>query len=96
MVSRRSDFTRINPPIVYGYKVDEDPIKFLDEVYKMLYAMGVSSSEKDDLASYQLKDMAQTWYVQWRGNRSFRGGPMTWEIFKTTFVDQFFPREMRE
>ena len=25
-----------------------------------------------------------------------KGGPVTWEIFQATFVDRFFPREIRE
>ena len=56
----------MNPPTFYGSKVDEDPQEFIDEVYKILYAMGVSSSEKAELDTYQLKDVAQTLYVQWR------------------------------
>ena len=75
----------MNPPIFYGSKVDEDPQDFLDEVYKVLYAMGVSSIEKDGLASHQLKGVAHTLYVQWRDNRSFRGGLVTWEIRKESF-----------
>ena len=39
-------------------KVDEDPYELIDEVYKILYAMGVSSSEKVELATNQLKDVA--------------------------------------
>ena len=58
--------------------------------------MEVSSSEKTELSSYQLKDMAQTWYMQWRDNGPLRGGPVTWEIFKETFLDWFFLREMSE
>ena len=46
--------------------------------------------------TYKLKDVAQTCYVQWRDNRPSRCGPVIWEIFKATFVDRFFPREMRE
>ena len=46
MASRLRDFTRMNPPTFYGSKVDEDPQEFIDEVYKILYAIGVSSSEK--------------------------------------------------
>ena len=63
MASCLKDFSRINPPNFYGSKVDENPQEFIDEVYKILYAMGVSSSEKVELAKYQLKDMDQTWYV---------------------------------
>ena len=40
--------------------------------------------------------MDQTWYVQWRDNKPFRGGPVTWEIFKKAFHCRFFPRLMRE
>ena len=70
----------MNPPTFYESKVDENPHEFLDVVYKVLYAMGVTSSEKAELASYLLKNVAQTWYVHWRDNRSLRGGVVTWEI----------------
>ena len=43
----------------------------------MLYAMGVTSSEKAELASYKLNDINQTLYVQWRDNRLLRCGPVT-------------------
>ena len=33
MASPKRDFTRMNPPMFYGSKVDEDPQDFLDEVY---------------------------------------------------------------
>ena len=58
--------------------------------------MGLSTSEKAELATFQLKHVAQTWYVQWRDNRSLRGGPVTWEVLKKDFLDRFFPREKRE
>ena len=29
-------------------------------------------------------------------NSSLSGGPLTWEIIRATFLDCFFPREMRE
>ncbi|XP_069150302.1 uncharacterized protein [Solanum lycopersicum] len=48
---RLRDFTWMNPPTFYGSKVDEDPQEFLDDVYKVLYDVGVNSSEKDDIQS---------------------------------------------
>ena len=42
MASYLRDFTRMNPPTFYISKVDEYPQEFIDEVYKILYAMGVS------------------------------------------------------
>ena len=58
--------------------------------------MGFTTSEKAELATYKLKDVTQTWYVQWRDNSTLRGGPLTWEIFKKAFLDQFFLRDKRE
>ena len=80
VVSRLRDLSRMNPPTFYGSNVNEDPQEFIYEFYKILYAMGVSSSEKAELATYQLKDVSQTLYVQWRVNRSLRDGQVTWEI----------------
>ena len=42
MASHLRDFSRMNHPTFYGSKVDEYPQEFIDEVYKILYAMGVS------------------------------------------------------
>ena len=55
------DFSQINPHIFYASRVEVNPREFTDEVYMMLYDMGVSSSEKVEFATYQLKDMGQTW-----------------------------------
>ena len=96
MASRLRDFSQKKNPTLYRSMVDEDPQEFIDEVYKILYAMGVSSSEKVVLATYRLLDVAKTWYIQWRDNRPLRGGPVTWEIFRVTFLDRFFLRVMKE
>ena len=64
MSSRLSDFTRINPPILFGWKLDEDPQYFLDEDYKILFFIGVTMVVKAELDTYQLKYVAQIWYTQ--------------------------------
>ena len=53
--TRVREFLRMNPPEFYGSKVDEDRNGFIDQVYKLLAIMGVSSIEKVELAAYQLK-----------------------------------------
>ena len=58
--------------------------------------MGVTSSKKDELASYTLKDVAQTLYLHWRDNWPLKGGLVTWKIFKAAFLYRFVSREMRE
>jgi len=41
----------------FDYKVEEDPQGFIDEIYKVLNFIGVSSQEKEKLSAYQLKDV---------------------------------------
>ena len=60
--SRIRDFTKINPPTFLGSKVNEDPQGFIDEVLKVLHGMGVTFKEKEKLAAYKLKDVAQVFY----------------------------------
>ncbi|TMX05699.1 hypothetical protein EJD97_008127 [Solanum chilense] len=47
---RLRDFTRMNPPVYFGSKTNEDPQEFV---------WGVNEEEKAKLATYQLKDVAQ-------------------------------------
>ena len=93
-VSRILDFTRTNPPIFHGIKVDEDPQGFIDEVFKVVHCMGVTSKEKVELASYQLKDIAQVLFDQWRDERLVRAVQVDWGVFKTTFLDRFSPHRV--
>ena len=58
--------------------------------------MGLTSKEKADLASYQLKDIAKTWYTLWRDNMPLIVGPINWEVFRRVFLNLFFPTEKRE
>lgn len=44
---RLRDFTRMNLLMFLGSKVNEDPQDFLHEVYKILFAMGVSLNDMD-------------------------------------------------
>ena len=37
----------------------------MDEVQKILCAVGVNEEEKVEFAAYQLKDVAQVWYKMW-------------------------------
>ena len=96
MASSLRGFTRMNPFTFYGSKVDKYPKEFIDKISKILLSMGLYTSEKVEFGTYQLKDVAQAWYVQWRYNMSLRGGQLTWEILKAAFVNRFFPWEMRE
>ena len=60
MAERLRDFTRMNPLIFIGFKTLEDPQEFVGEGNKILVSMGATNTEKADLGSYQLKDIAHT------------------------------------
>ena len=62
----------------------------------VIHAMGLSTSEKVELSTYQLKNVAKIWYVQWRENRPLRGVPVTWEVFRKAFLYRILTREKRE
>ena len=68
----------------------------MDEVHKIMVAIGPTDTEKDELASYQLKNVTQTWCKMWQDRCVLGGVLVTWDLFKTTFLERFFPREMRE
>ncbi|XP_049362573.1 uncharacterized protein LOC125827304 [Solanum verrucosum] len=90
------DFVRMNPLEFYGSKVGEGPQEFIDEVSKMLDLVGVTPVKKVELASYQLKWVAQVQFNQWKKGRPVGIGPIEWEVFKSAFLDKLFPLEMRE
>ncbi|KAK4721436.1 hypothetical protein R3W88_011669 [Solanum pinnatisectum] len=96
LASRLRDFVRMNPHIFLVSKVGEDPQEFLDEVYKIVNTMGVTSREEAELASYQLKDIAQVWFTQWKANRPVEAGLIEWEEFKGAFLSKYFPHEKRK
>ena len=52
------------PLTFHGTKVDEDPQSFIYEIFKVMDAIGVTLRERAELASYQLKDVAQLWFEQ--------------------------------
>ena len=59
-------------------------------LYK-LRILGLIDMEKYDLASYQLKDVAKSWYKVWLDSVSLEGGPITWDLFKMDFLGWLFP-----
>ena len=56
----------------------------------------MSTTEKDEIVEYQLKDVAQTWYNLWKDSRVLGDSPVTWEVFKKAFLDILFQRDQRE
>ena len=90
MTSILGEFARMNPFIVLGPKAEEDTQDFLDGVYKVLNVMGVISKDNTELASYQLREVSQVRYTQWKYNRPIESAPIEWEEFKRAFLWKYF------
>ena len=58
--------------------------------------MQATRNDRVELASYQLKDVSHIWYTQWKVYRGANAAPITWDCFSETFLDSFFPIELRE
>ena len=56
----------MNTPIFHGTKVDKDTQGLINEVFKVMDAIGVTPREKADRTAYQLKNVAQVQFKQWR------------------------------
>ena len=77
MADRMRDFTRMNPSIFTGSKTSEDPQEFVYEVHKIQVFMRATYTKKVELASYQLKDVAQTWWKMQKDSRVLGGVTIT-------------------
>lgn len=73
LASRARDFFWINLSEFYAEKLDEDPQAFINEVYRDLAFMEMTSDEKAELVTYQLKCLTQIWHAQWRLERGGDG-----------------------
>ena len=86
----------MNPLTFYGSKFDKEPQELIDEVYKIILSMELSTSERP---SWPLINSI-TCLKHGLCNGEIIGRCevilFTWEIFKKTFLNRFFPREMRE
>ncbi|WMV07685.1 hypothetical protein MTR67_001070 [Solanum verrucosum] len=87
-LTRIKYFTRMKPTEFLGSKVDEDPQKFINEVYTIVIIMELFTVEKVSIA--------QVWFEQWKCERVVDADPLDWEKFKGEFLDRSFSIEMRE
>nr|XP_016504652.1 PREDICTED: uncharacterized protein LOC107822624 [Nicotiana tabacum] len=87
---------QLSPPLFHGTVVDEDPILWLKGVKKALQTMKAFDDEAVELAVYQLRDVASTWFEMWEKERDEDDGLSTWEEFEEDFMANFIPEEDRE
>ncbi|WMV29575.1 hypothetical protein MTR67_022960, partial [Solanum verrucosum] len=87
-------FLRMNPLMFIGSKVEEDPMTFINETWKILKEIHAIQTEGVELFSYQLKDVVHIWYEHWEESRDEDAD--VWDEFEEAFLNHFFPQELRE
>ncbi|WMV37414.1 hypothetical protein MTR67_030799 [Solanum verrucosum] len=86
----------MNPPSFMGLSTTEDPKNFIKELKKVFEVMHVADTERVELAAYQQKNVARTWFDQWKEGRGEDAPPASWGCFEEAFLGNFFPRELKE
>ncbi|KAF3623728.1 hypothetical protein FXO38_30603 [Capsicum annuum] len=89
-------FMKMNHPSFTGVKVEEDPEGFLDEIEKIFKVMQATNVEGVNFIAYQIKDIAYQWYKERDRDRRDVEEMSLWKAFYDSFLDRFFPQELRE
>uniref|UniRef100_M1DPM5 Gag-pol protein n=1 Tax=Solanum tuberosum TaxID=4113 RepID=M1DPM5_SOLTU len=58
--------------------------------------MYVTDAERVELVAYQLKNVARTWFDQWKKGRDEGAPILSWAMFEKAFFGHLFPRKLRE
>lgn len=58
--------------------------------------MLVDVVEGIELVAYQLKEVVNQWLNEWEDLKGDNAEPSVWGKFVETFLDRFFPQELRE
>ncbi|XP_070036828.1 uncharacterized protein [Nicotiana tomentosiformis] len=94
--SRSKGFLNMKPPVFTGSRKDEDPKNIIDDVQKIFQVMHAIDTEASELAAYQLKDVANTWYETREESQWEDAAPTTWKEFADAFLEHFLPIEVLE
>ncbi|KAK4733525.1 hypothetical protein R3W88_007786 [Solanum pinnatisectum] len=86
----------MNPSSFTSSSTIEDPENFIEELKKVFDVMHIADTERVELAAYQLKNVARTWFDQWKKGRAEGAPPASWDYFEEAFLGRFIPRELKE
>ncbi|XP_074350874.1 uncharacterized protein LOC141690121 [Apium graveolens] len=94
-----SEFKKLSPPIFEGSTNPLEVDKWLQEMEKIFDLLGSTDEQKVSLASYQLQGSAYDWWLMEKrrveGNEEGAAQAYTWETFKESFQDKYFPKTIR-
>ena len=72
----------MNPASFVGSSTTEDPENFVEELKKVFDVIHEVDSERIELAAYQMKNVARTWFDEWKENRDEYAPHPSWVCFE--------------
>ena len=67
----------------------------MEELKKAFDVIHLVDAERVKLDRYQLKNVARTWFDQWKEGRDEDAPPLSWDCFEKAFLGRFFPHNSK-
>ena len=93
--SNMTKFKRLTPPSFEGSTEPLVAEKWLTEMDKVFRVLRCTEEEKVNYATYMLQGDAYDWWRMEKDKHNHDPEPYTWEMFKATFYEKYFPTSVR-
>ena len=70
--------------------------EWLDQLEEIFRITRSADQDKVELATYRLRGEAAQWWKRYRDHMEATGGNVTWEGFKTLFLNKYFPSNVKD
>lgn len=81
----------MNPSSFTGSRTTEDSKNFIKELKKVFDVIHAADTGRFDLATYQVNNVARTWFDQWKEVDLKHAPSVRWTYFEKAFLGLFFP-----
>lgn len=81
----------MNPTSFTGSITIKDPKNYIEELKKVFDMMYASYTERVEVAAYQLKVVARTWFDKWKEGRDEDVPPASWLALWRSSLGVSFP-----
>ncbi|KAM0937012.1 putative transcription factor interactor and regulator CCHC(Zn) family [Dioscorea sansibarensis] len=89
------EFKKLDPPAFKGSADPLDADEWLEEIEKIFSVTNFDDNQKVLYATFMLQGVAYDWLKMEKLTHKLNPEPYTWEKFKTTFYNRYFPRYLR-
>ncbi|XP_057444244.1 uncharacterized protein LOC130736425 [Lotus japonicus] len=88
-------FLKRSPPKFEGGYNPDGAYEWVQELERIFETLVCAEPRKVAFTSYLLSGKARTWWTSVRGRITSEEGELTWEIFKNSFLEKYFPADAK-